>query len=55
MTIRINHHSPAKYQDLTIQLVQSGIAGQDTAALAAEWIINNRVTAWKGLSFVHYD
>lgn len=55
MTIRINHYNPQKYLDLQIQLVQSGIAEQNTAALAAEWIINNRVTAWKGLSFVHYD
>ena len=55
MTVYINHHSPQKYLDLQIQLIQSGIAGQDTARLAAEWIINNRVTAWKGISFVHYD
>src|SRR5699024_12510192 len=43
VTVYINHHSPQKYLDLTIRLVQGGIAGQNTASLAAEWIINNRV------------
>jgi len=55
MTIRINHYNAQKTLDLQIQLVQHGIADQHTARLAAEWIITNRVTAWKGLSFVHYD
>ena len=55
MTVYINHHSPMKYQDLVIRLVQGGIAGQGTAATAAQWIIDNRVVAWKGYTFVHLD
>lgn len=55
MTVYINHHSPMKYQDLVIRLVQGGIAGQNTATTAAQWIIDNRVVAWKGYHFVHLD
>ena len=55
MTIYINHNSPQKYLDLTIKLVQGGIAGQNTATMAAEWIIDNRVVSWKGYHFVHLD
>ena len=55
MTIYINHNSPQKYLDLTVKLVQGGIAGQNTATMAAEWIIDNRVVSWKGYHFVHLD
>lgn len=53
MTIYINHNNPAKYRDLQMQLIQAGIAEQQTAMNVAQQIIDYRQTTWGGHNFVH--
>lgn len=54
MTIYVNHNNPNSLQDVTMQIIRAGVAGQITAENIAHMIIRDRLTTWRGINIVHY-